>query len=135
MAKTTEIKIPDDIEYRVIGNAFCLVIAFTGLLAGQMMQMRSTDYWLDDIVPLVLICWLGFRLYRNSLTMMIAYRDVPLENMMPRQANPIRGEAAIAGHLTANPNQQFSAENVIAQVTKRIEAQKAGASKSNKFTN
>ncbi len=79
MAKTAEVKIPDDIEYRVIGNAFGLLIASAGLLAGEMLRLRSFDYWLDDIVPLLLLIWMGFRLYRNFLSTMNAYQDAPAQ--------------------------------------------------------
>jgi hypothetical protein len=134
VAKSVEIKIPDDIEYRVISNAFGLLIACAGLLGGQMVRMRSFDCWTDDIVPLLLLCWLGFRLYRNFLSTMIAYREPPSPAHSPsRSATAVQGESAIAGHLTGS--NQYSAENVIAQVSKRIESQKAETAKRNKFTN
>ncbi|HIJ82525.1 MAG TPA: hypothetical protein HPP76_12540 [Desulfuromonadales bacterium] len=73
MAAVEEYKIPSDIEYRVIGNAFCLMIASSGLLAGEMVNQHSLDYWMDDIVPLLFAGWMAFRLFRNFITTMVAY--------------------------------------------------------------
>lgn len=134
MAKIVEIKISDDIEFRVIGNAFGLLIASAGLLAGEMLRLRSFDYWLDDIVPLLLVIWMGFRLFRNFLSTMNAYQDVPAQEQ--RHAfgpSLIQGEQVIAGQIPAKPS--YSADKVLEEVTKRIEAQKAEVLKKNKFTN
>jgi hypothetical protein len=129
VAKTVEIKIPDDIEFRVIGNAFGLLIASAGLLAGEMMRLRSFDYWLDDIVPLALLTWMGFRMYRNFLSTMNAYHDTPAHRHVSG-AMPIVGEPVIAGHIEAKP--RYSADKVVEEVAKRIEAQKAEALKKNR---
>jgi hypothetical protein len=128
MAKTIEVKIPDDIEYRVIGNAFGLLIASAGLLAGEMLRLRSFDYWRDDIVPLLLLIWMGFRLFRNFLSTMSAYQDVPAQ--VPRPS-PIQNEQVIVGQIPAKPS--YSPEKVVEEVAKRIEAQKAEALKKNKL--
>jgi hypothetical protein len=128
VAKSVEIKIPEDIEIRVIGNAFGVLIASAGLLAGEMVRLRSFDYWLNDGVPLLLLSWMLFRLYRNFLLTMNAYHDVPAQKHHP--ATKVRGEPAIAGHLPATPG--YSADKVVEEVAKRIEAQKAEALKKNK---
>lgn len=134
MAKTVEIKIPEDIEFRVIGNAFGLLIASAGLLAGEMLRLHSFDYWLDDIVPLLLLIWMGFRLFRNFLSTMNAYQDVPIQGHRPASSpSPIRSEQVIAGQLPAKPS--YSADRVVEEVAKRIEAQKAEAMKKSKITN
>lgn len=134
MAKAAEIKIAEDIEYRVIGNVFGLLIASAGLLAGEMVRMRSFDYWLDDVVPLLFVTWMLFRLYRNFLSTMIAYQDAPAQLKHQATAGvPIHGEQVIAGQLPAKPT--ISAEKVVEEVAKRIEAQKNDAMKKNKFTN
>jgi hypothetical protein len=73
VATTELVKIPEDIEFRVIANVFGLLIACAGLLAGEMMYQRSFDYWMQDAVPLLFAGWMSFRLFRNFLTMMIAY--------------------------------------------------------------
>ena len=133
MAKTVEIKIPDDIEYRVIANMFGLLIASAGLLAGEMVRLRSFDYWLDDIVPLILMTWMGFRMYRNFLSTMNAYHDVTPPPSVVRERNineVIRSEPAAVAQIAAKTG--YTQEQVVAEVAKRIEAQKAEAAKKNK---
>jgi hypothetical protein len=124
VAKTIEVKIPSDIEYRVLSNAFGLLISSAGLLGGEMVRMRSLDYWLDDIVPLLLIGWLGFRLYRNFLTTMMVPQAVP--NASSR-TTPLRSEQVAVGQIEAKP--QYSADKVVEKVAQRIQAQKADALK------
>ena len=134
VAKTVEIKIPDDIEFRVIGNAFGLLIVSAGLLAGEMFRLRSFDYWLDDIVPLSLLVLLSFKLFRNFLSTMNAYPDVPVQRPHHSSgASPLQNEHVTAGQLPAKPS--YSAEQVVEEVAKRIEAQKADALKKNKSSN
>ena len=134
MAKTVEIKIPDDIEYRVIGNMFGLLIASAGLLAGEMVRMRSFDYWLDDIVPLLLLIWMGLRMYRNFLSTMNAYQGFtpPVAVLRDRNIKEVlKSEPAVAAQIAAKTG--YSAEQVVAEVSKRIEAQKAEAQKKSKL--
>lgn len=136
MAKTAEIKIPDDIEYRVISNVFGLLIASAGLLAGEMIRQRSVDYWLNDAVPLCLVLWLSFRLYRNFLSTMLVYRDAPAPHPLPvPRATPVHNEQVIAGQISAKPasaKPEYSPEKVVQEVAKRIEVQKAEALKKQK---
>ena len=134
MAKTVEIKIPDDIEYRVIGNMFGLLIASAGLLAGEMVRMRSFDYWLDDIVPLLLLIWMGLRMYRNFLSTMNAYQGFTPPAAVQRDRSikeVLKSEPAVAAQIAAKTG--YSAEQVVAEVSKRIEAQKAEAQKKSKL--
>ncbi len=134
MAKTVEIKIPDDIEYRVIGNGFGLLIASAGLLAGEMVRLRSFDYWLHDIVPLLLLSWMGLRMYRNFLSTLTAYQDVPPAVARDRQIREsIKSEQVAVAQISAKTG--YTAEQVVEEVAKRIEAKKADAMKKNKFTN
>lgn len=136
MAKTVEIKIAADIEYRVIANSFGLLIASAGLLAGEMVRLRSFDYWQGDLVPLLLVGWLGFRLFRNFLSTMIAYHDVPTPHAVVRDRNireNLRSEKAAVAQIAAKTG--YTADQVVAEVAKRIETQKTEAMKKNKFTN
>lgn len=134
MAKSVEIKIPDDIEFRVIGNAFGVLIASAGLLAGEMLRLRSFDYWLDDIVPLLLLAWMTFRLFTNFISTMNAYQDAPVQGAHSAPAvSAIKNEQVIAGQIPIKPI--YSAEKVVEEVAKRIEAQKADALKKNKMIN
>lgn len=135
MAKTAEIKIPDDIEYRVIANAFGILIASAGLLAGEMVHMRSLDYWQDDTVPILLLVWLGFRLFRNFLSTMNAYQNdsPPSPGSEQQIRETLKTEQAAVAQITAKTG--YTAEQVVEEVAKRIEAKKADALKKNKFTN
>ena len=134
MAKTVEIKIPEDIEFCVIGNAFGLLIASAGLLAGEMLRLHSFDYWLNDIVPLLLVIWMGFRLFRNFLSTMNAYQEVPAqEQRHVSGSSPIQRQLIITGQIPDKPS--YSADKVLEEVTKRIEGKKAEVLKKNKSTN
>jgi len=120
-AKTVSIKIADDIEYRVIGNAFGLLIASAGLLAGEMLHQRSFEYWPNDIVPLMFTSWMAFRLYRNFLSTMAAYRDyVPspavLRDRKIREA--LKAEHASVAEIAARTG--LSEEEVAAEVSRRV---------------
>jgi len=120
------LKIPEDIEYRVLGNAFGLLIATGGLLAGTMVSEKSFDYWLHDIVPLSLFVFLSFRLFRNFISTMLLYRDE-----LPYHPGPGRKSHAESVHSEPLHMPQIAAPNgptpeqVVEEVVKRIEAQKA----------
>lgn len=125
--ETNVITIPDDIEYRVIGNAFCLLVAGGGLLAGSMMVERSLEYWREDMVPLMLVLFFGFRLFRSFVTTMMACQGAP-----PRAATPVSKENIQRMHATVAQLPQgssFTPEQVVDEVVRRIEAQKAEAAK------
>jgi hypothetical protein len=136
VAKAVQIKIPEDIEYRVIGNAFGLLISSAGLLAGDMVRHRSFDYWFVDIVPLGLVVFTCFRLYRTFLSTMAAYQDVTSPNTVVRERqirDSLKSEQAAVARITAKTG--YTSEQVIEEVAKRIETQKSDALKKNKFTN
>lgn len=126
-SKTVEIKIPDDIEFRVISNALGILIASAGLIGGEMVYLRSFDYWRDDIVPLLLLIWMSFRLFRNFLSTMNAYQGA-----LPLAPAPVRvnNEQMAAIQIPSRP--KYTPEQVVEEVAKRIEAQKAGATKRGK---
>ena len=113
-----------------------MLIASAGLLAGEMMRQRSFDYWLDDIVPLLLLTWMGFRLYRNFLSTMVAYPDVspPATDIRDQQIREaLKSEQAAVAQISSKTG--YTSEQVVEEVAKRIEAQKAESMKKNKFTN
>lgn len=117
-------KIPQDIEYRVIGNVLCLLIAAGGLLAGAMVTERSFDYWREDIVPLGLLVFIGFRLFRNLTATMVLYQDAP--PLHPRAASVrenVEAEILAMPQLPQVPG--YTPDQVVEEVVKRIEAQKA----------
>lgn len=118
-----------------MGNALGLLIASAGLLAGEMFRLRSFDYWLDDIVPLLLALWMGFRMFRNFISTMNAYQDSPsAASGRDRQIREtLKSEQAAVAQISAKTG--YSPEQVVEEVAKRIEAQKAEALKKNKFNN
>lgn len=124
---TVEIKIPADIEYRVIGNAFGLLIACGGLLGGAMMSQRSLEYWREDIVPLGLVFFLGYRLMRNFVTTMNACQGMPPRSTTPVSKENIQRVHAAVARLPEATN--YTPEQVIEEVARRIETQKANAVK------
>ena len=125
MAKTVEIKIADDIEFRAIANAFGLLIASAGLVAGEMVRQRSFEYWLDDIVPLLFVCWMTFRLYRNFLSTMNAYQNyVPPPSVVRERKirEALKSQQAAVAQISAKTG--YTEEQVAAEVAKRISAMK-----------
>ena len=129
-ASVKTIKIPSDIEYKVIGNAFGLLIACGGLLAGAMVSQRSVDYWREDLVPLILVFFLGYRLMRTFVTTMTAYQGyVPPAVPEVSRKNIQRVHAAVA---QLPETMSYSPEQVVEEVAKRIEAQKAQMARNNK---
>ncbi len=116
-------KIPQDIEYRVIGNVFGLLIAAGGLLAGAMVTERSLDYWQEDIVPLGLLVFMGFRLLRNLMATMTLYQDAPPLHPKMSQRENVASEPLVMPQLPPTPG--YTPDQVVEEVVKRIEAQKA----------
>jgi len=122
MAKTVEIKIPADIEYKVIGNAFGVLIASGGLLAGTMVSERSFDYWQDDLAPLLLVIFFSYRLMRTFVTTLTVYQGTAPRKKPVSKDNIQRVHAAVA-QLPQTMN--YTPEQVVEEVARRIEAQKA----------
>ena len=127
MAKTVEVKIPDDIEYRVISNAFGVMIASGGLLAGTMVSERSFEYWQEDLVPLVLLVFLSYRLMRTFVSTIVAYQDSPPRKPPAVSKQNIQRMHAAVAQLPETMH--YTPEQVIEEVSRRIESQKAEAAK------
>jgi hypothetical protein len=125
------IKIPEDIEYRVIGNAFGLLIASAGLLGGTMLNQRSFEYWMDDLAPLLFTAYMAFRLFRNFIATLTLYQDAAPLRHPPAQR--VQAEPPAFVQLPSVPS--YSAEQVVEEVAKRIEAQKQEAQKKSKMNN
>ena len=128
MASDTNIvTIPDDFEFRVIGNFFGFLIASGGLLAGNMMHERSLEYWREDLVPILLTSLLAFRLMRSLFVTMAACMAAP-----PRPSSPVNRENIQRMHATVAQLPEtsgYSPEQVVEEVARRIEKQKADAAK------
>jgi hypothetical protein len=130
-ASVKTIKIPEDIEYRAIGNAFGLLISLAGLLGGSMFNQRSFEYWMDDLVPLLFASYMAFRLFRNFIATMTLYQDAPPQRRPPAQR--VQADQVAYAQLPSVPS--YTAEQVVEEVAKRIETQKAEAQKKNKMIN
>jgi hypothetical protein len=72
-----------------------------------------------------------FRLFRNFIATLTLYQDAPPHRQPPAQ----RVQADQAAYAQLPPVPSFSAEQVVEEVAKRIEAQKAEAQKKNKMIN
>lgn len=129
MAKTVEIKIPADIEYKVIGNAFGLLVVSGGLLAGTMVSQGSFEYWQDDLVLLLLLVFLAYRLMSSFVTTLTVYQG-SAPRLRPVSKDNIQRVHAAVAQLPQSMN--YTPEQVMEEVAKRIEAQKADAARRNK---
>jgi hypothetical protein len=125
-AKTAVTKISSDIEFKVIGNAFGLLIASAGLLGGAMVNQRSFEYWFDDLVPMLFVAYMAFRLYRNFLSTLLLYQDAPPRRRAPKR---VQTEQPAFAQLPQVPG--YTAEQVVEEVTRRIDAQREAAAKRN----
>lgn len=129
-------KQPQDIEIAVIGNAFCLLIASAGLLAGSMAANLSLEYWREDIMALAITAVMGIRLMRNLMDVMTLYQETPQVRHHHRaeaqERVNVQPESVVMGQIPDLSS--FSPDQVMEEVVKRIETQKADAAKNNKFT-
>ena len=130
------IKQPQEIEIAVIGNAFCLLIAAAGLLAGSMTANLSLAYWREDIVVLAITAVMGIRLLRNLMDVVMLYQETPqvLHHNRAETQGPVnvQPEGVVMGQIPAVSS--FSQDQMIEEVVKRIELKKTEAAKKNKFT-
>ena len=128
MAATAKtVKIPDDIEYRVIGNAIGLMVACGGLLGGAMVNQRSLEYWLEDVILLALVAVMAYRLLRSFIANMQLYSDAPPRSAHQPLRHTVTPESVAMGQLPPVPG--YTAEQVLEEVSRRIEANKAKTAK------
>lgn len=133
--RTVEVKVLQEIEFKVIGNAFGLMIAAGGLLAGTMVTHRSVEYWQEDVLPLALVVIMAVRLIRSFIATMSAYEVAPNRTHQNVHRENVQSDNAFVAQLAAPAPKAYSAEEVMDAVAKRIEAQKEEALKKNKFSN
>jgi hypothetical protein len=136
-SEAVESKQPQDIEIAVIGNAFCLLIASAGLLAGSMAANLSLAYWREDVAVLAITAVMGIRLLRNLMDVMTQYLETPQvlhhHRAETKERVNVQSEGVVMAQIPAVSS--FSEDQVIEEVVKRIETQKAEAVKKNRFTN
>lgn len=128
-------------EFRFLGNLFGALMACAGLLAGTMVHERSLDYWLEDIVPLLLLVFTLRGVIKSAMELAkdsIFYEEQKkqvLEAMAKQEAMA----AAMAGAESELPKlaskPKYSEAEVLEAVSKRIEQQREEGLKKNKIIN
>ena len=125
--EAVQIKILEEIEYKVIGNAFGALIATGGLLAGTMVSQGSFEYWQEDFVLIGLLAIMLFRLVRSFVVAMTAYEVVPASPHPEPGREKVHPDQTVVAQIPAQTN--LTPEQVLEQVANRIETQKAAAVK------
>jgi hypothetical protein len=128
-------------EFRFLGNLFGALIACAGLLAGTMLRERSIDYWLEDIVPLVLLFFTLRGIIKSAMELAkdSIYYEEQKKQVMAAMAKQEEMAATMAGsekdlpRLSVKP--KFSEAEVLEAVSKRIEQQREEGAKKNKLVN
>jgi hypothetical protein len=138
---TATLQPPQDLEYKVLGDCIGLLIGLFGLLAGAMVANLSLAYWREDMAQLLILLIMGSRLARDFMQVLTfsqlhemppqRHHARPLSPHETPQATAIHPEEAVAGQLPAAPG--VSDAEVVAEVIRRIETQKAEALKKSKF--
>lgn len=126
-----KITVADGPEFRMIGNLFWIIMSLGGLMVGTMFRERSIDYWMDDIVPLLILVFSSYRFYRNAIDLardaeIYTQRKEQVFAAMARAASRVDDEMEIP-KLAAKP--QFSEDEVLDAVARRIQENRAGAEK------
>lgn len=135
MAKEYIQQLPDGPEFRLLGSLFGALIASAGLLAGTMVRERSFDYWLEDIVPLMLLAFTLRGVVLNAVRLAqdcIVY-DEKME-MLRKAVGPAMQQPADADlDLPLLPRKKnFTEEEVLEAVSKRIQEKRSESMQSNK---
>jgi len=128
-------------EFRFIGNLFGALMACAGLLAGTMVR-EGLDYWLEDIVPLLLLVFTLRGLVKSALELAkdsIFYEEQK-KQVLEALAKQEERAAALAEaadlelpQIAAKP--KYSEEEVLEAVSKRIEQQREEGLRKNKLMN
>jgi ABC-type nickel/cobalt efflux system permease component RcnA len=126
-----KITVSDGPEFRMMGNLFGIIIALGGLLVGTMFKERSFDYWMDDLVPLIILFFSSYRFYRNAIDLareaaIYTQHKEQVFAAMARAATHVNDEMELP-KLAAKP--QFSEEEVLDAVTRRIQENRATSDK------
>jgi len=126
-------------EFRFLGNLFGALMACAGLLAGTMVRELSLDYWLDDIVPLLLLALTLRGMVKSAMELAkdsIFYEEQK-KQVLEALAKQEEMAATMAGadselpRIAAKP--KYSEAEVLEAVSKRIEQQREEGLKKNKL--
>ncbi len=117
-------QVADGPEFRLLGNLFGVMIASAGLLAGTMMRERSFDYWLEDIVPLMILAITLRGLLLNAISLFqssMAY-DEKME-MLNKVLAQQPGQSVVPDLELPllTKKREYSEEEVLEAVSKRIQ--------------
>lgn len=116
-------QVTDGPEFRLLGNLFGAMIASAGLLAGTMMHERSFDYWLEDIVPLMIlaITLRGFFLNAVSLIQSGMIYDEKMEMLNKVLAQqPAQTVVPDMELPLLTKKKEYSEEEVLEAVSKKL---------------
>lgn len=126
-------------EFRFLGNLFGALMACAGLLAGTMVHELSLDYWMEDIVPLLLLAFTLRGLVKSAMELAkdsIFYEEQK-KQVLEALAKQEEMAATLAGadselpRIAAKP--KYSEAEVFEAVSKRIEQQREEGLKKNKL--
>jgi hypothetical protein len=97
----------------------------------------SLEYWREDIMALAITAIMGIRLLRSLMDAMTLYQETPRVRHHHRpeaqERENVQPEGVVMGQIPAVSS--FSPEQLVEEVAKRIEMQKADAARNNKITN
>ena len=128
-------------EFRFLGNFFGTLMACAGLLAGTMVQERSLDYWLEDIVPLLLLVVTLRGVIKSAMELAkdsIFYEEQKKQVLeaLAKQEEMAAVRAGVEKDLPKIASKpKYSEEEVLEAVSKRIEQQREEGLKKNKIIN
>lgn len=138
MSEKTGVGYTEGAEFRFIGNLFGALIACAGLLAGTMVREVSLDYWMHDIVPLLLLAFTLRGVIKSAMD--LASDSIFYEEQKKQVTEALVRQEEIAASL-ANADKElpkiatkpkYSEEEVLEAVSKRIEQQREEGLKKNK---
>lgn len=129
MAKTKTVRVADGPEYRFLGSLFGALIASAGIFAGTMVRERSFDYWLEDIVPLLLFAFFVRGLFTSSIqlaqTTIVYNEKMEMLRKVMEQGEQVADSELELPLLPQKP--KYSDEEVLAAVSKRIQDKRTEA--------
>lgn len=122
-------------EFNFIGSLLGLMLALTGLAVGNMVRERSLDYWMEDIVPLVLLFIMLKGLFKSGFALVTDSMFFEEQKRMLKTAladqQQFASELPDTMPVISKPKkkQEFTEEEVLEAVSKRIEEKRKEAAK------
>ncbi len=138
--ESNALELSDGPEYKVLASLFGLMLASAGLLAGTMFRERSFEYWKDDLISLLLLFISGRGFLMNSMqlareSMIYSEKKRIMDSFLAKQEEVLNdGNEPVAGQVLIAPKKNFSEEEVLEAVSKKIQDQREKAIRENKFT-